>query len=196
MARKIIFLCGSPRKNGNTNTLARAVAESAKAAGAEVELIDVPSVKTKAAGCTSCYACQAIDEYRCVIDDELSDLVARLPEFDCIVMASPVYCWSYTAQLKALLDRTFSLCKFKSQDEVDTAFNKKHRFVLIATAGGGYEGNLELLETQAISSTSIFGLGQFESLLSPFTPLEEGKIAEDEQLMKKAAQLGKKLATE
>ncbi|NCC85756.1 MAG: flavodoxin family protein, partial [Clostridia bacterium] len=56
--------------------------------------------------------CQHGKEYRCVIDDGMTELVASVPEYDGVVLASPVYFFSMTSQAKAFLDRCYSLLKF------------------------------------------------------------------------------------
>ena len=46
-AKRIMFLCGSPRERGNTNTLVKWAAEAAQAAGAEVEVVDVAQLQVE-----------------------------------------------------------------------------------------------------------------------------------------------------
>lgn len=58
-----MILQGSPRGNGNTRALVDWFSEGAIAAGAEIEIIDTPSLNYKANGCTSCFSCQKTDMY-------------------------------------------------------------------------------------------------------------------------------------
>ncbi len=61
MAKKIMVLSGSPRKNGNTSTVVNWFIEGAKAAGAEVELVDLTKLKSTHHGCIGCLGCQKSD---------------------------------------------------------------------------------------------------------------------------------------
>jgi multimeric flavodoxin WrbA len=134
MAKKILFFCGSPRRNGNTNTLVEKVAREATAGGARVEIIDVPSLKWNPMGCTGCLGCQKSKEFGCVIGDGAAEAVAKIPQADVIVMATPIYFGSMTGQLKCLVDRTFSLVKVAEGFRLAAA---GRQFALIATAGSG-----------------------------------------------------------
>ncbi len=103
---KIVILKASSRKNGNSNTLAAAFAEEAKKAGASVTEYDVANMKI--AGCRGCYGCMTKGE--CVFRDDFDKIVEDLHDADGIVIASPVYWYTFPAQIKAVIDRCFSLC--------------------------------------------------------------------------------------
>jgi len=196
MGKKIIVLCGSPRRKGNTNTVVRWMADAAKQAGAEVEVVDLARLKYKANGCTACMACQKSDKYECVIDDEASPILRRIPEFDVVVMATPVYWFGPTAQLKLLLDRTFSLAKFDPQtgEPLSNAASRNRRLVLIATAGGDLDGGLNLLDA-TFRTAAEFMKQTYESLLVPLAPMDPKDLAARDDVKNQATALGKKLAT-
>ena len=60
-----------------------------------------------------CYACQEVaDAYGCVHDDDMSAIVEDIRWADTIVLATPIYSWYCTAQMKALLDRHYGLNKY------------------------------------------------------------------------------------
>jgi multimeric flavodoxin WrbA len=86
MAKKIMVLIGSPRKNGNTSTIADWFAEGAKAAGAGVEVINITQLKSKFGGCIACMGCQKSDKYECQVQDEVQPVLARMPKADAIGM--------------------------------------------------------------------------------------------------------------
>ncbi len=134
---KILFIQGSPRKNGNTVAVLEAAAAEATRLGAEVTIMDVASMECVGKGCISCYACQAIPEFECVLDDEVAKNVAKLPEFDRIVLCAPIYFFGLSAQLKIFVDRFFCLMKHQG-DTIVSALTGK-RIDLIATSGGTEE---------------------------------------------------------
>ena len=191
MPKKVMIVCGSPRKQGNTNRVAAWVADAARAAGAEVEVVDAPRLKLKTGGCIACMGCKKSDAYRCVIDDEATPILARMPECDALILATPIYWFGPTAQLKAFTDRMFSLVKF-TDSGFTTPFTKT-RFALIATGGGGSEDGLSLTEQMWKTSAGMVGF-PLETLLVPNAPSDPAEIEKDADLKSRAAALGRKLA--
>ena len=112
MVKSVLILSGSPKKDGNTAILVDWFAEGARSKGAEVEIVHIGAPRFKASGCMACRACQSSKKYECVIPDDATPLLARMPDKDVIVMASPLYFYGASAQLKAVFDRFFSLYKW------------------------------------------------------------------------------------
>lgn len=103
--KKVLILSGSPRLHGNSALLSEEFARGAEEAGCEVEKIELQ--RKKIAGCLGCGAC-----YRnggaCVQKDDMEEVRAKMLEADVIVLASPIYFYTMTAQLKAAIDRTYA----------------------------------------------------------------------------------------
>ena len=136
MPKNILVISGSPKKDGNTALLVEWFAQGARSVGSNVEIVRAADLKHKKVGCTSCRICQKNAEYRCVIKDEVSDVVARFLQADVIVMASPLYFYGASSQLKAVMDRMFSLYKWNNEaNTVETPLKGK-TFVFL---GSGYE---------------------------------------------------------
>jgi multimeric flavodoxin WrbA len=189
MANKIVFIQGGPRKKGNTRAATKIAIEAAKEQGAKVTVIDVTTLSFKEPGCIGCYKCQKSDEYKCALNDEIAAKVASLPKYDVIVMATPLYWWSYTAQLKIFIDRMYSLMKFSGEKR--SAIEGK-KFGLLATAGGPYENNLELLEAQWKNPADMLGC-KFMTCLFPETNPEDS-LKNDSSAVEKAKEFGRLLA--
>lgn len=192
MGNKIVFIQGSPRKKGNTRAIAKVAIEAAKESGADVTEIDVTTLSFKEPGCISCYKCQKSDEYKCALNDEVAEKVAALPEYDVIVLATPLYWWSYTAQLKIFIDRMYSLMKLSGGEHKSAIAGKK--VGLLATAGGPYENNLELLEAQWKNPADMLGC-KFMTCLFPETTSDEGSLKNDPSAVEKAKEFGRLLAS-
>ena len=105
---KIAILNGSPRKE-NTFAMCEAFAESAKAAGHEVEIYHVGRMKI--AGCLGCEYCHTKGEGQCVQKDDFELLRPAYMEADMIVFASSVYYFDVTAQLSAATQRVYCIGK-------------------------------------------------------------------------------------
>lgn len=102
MSKKVLILSGSPRKGGNSDVLCDEFAKGAAEAGHEVEKIR--AVEKNIGYCRACYACR--ESGICAIKDDMTEILQKLIDADVIVLASPVYFYSISAQLKALIDRT------------------------------------------------------------------------------------------
>jgi multimeric flavodoxin WrbA len=99
---KAIAIVGSPRKQGNTETLASHTLKSVAEEGIETELIPLSGKEIKP--CNDCNACFKTGV--CIIKDDFEPVFAKMLEADGIILASPVYIGSCTALLKALMERT------------------------------------------------------------------------------------------
>lgn len=192
MSTKIVFVQGSPRKKGNTRAATKVAIEAAKENGAEVTEIDVTTLQFKEPGCIGCYKCQNSDEYKCALGDEVAEKVAILPEHDVILLATPLYWWSYAAQLKIFVDRMFSLSKISDQDYQSLLSGKT--LGILATAAGPIENNLELLEAQWKKPADMLEC-KFISCLFPHTTPETGSLISDPSAVEKAKEFGRLLAS-
>ena len=101
--KKVLILSGSPRKGGNSDILCDQFARGALEAGNEVKKIFV--AEKKIAPCSGCYFCRNHGG-RCALNDDMGDVLQAMIDSDVLVLSSPVYFYSLSAQLKAVIDRT------------------------------------------------------------------------------------------
>ncbi|MGI6032208.1 MAG: flavodoxin family protein [Coriobacteriales bacterium] len=104
MGLEITVLTGSPRKEGNTFALTDAFAEAARKAGHEITRFDTAFMDIK--GCKACMGCFKTHSL-CVQKDDFSQMTDTIESADVLVFSAPVYFYSFPAQIKAALDRTF-----------------------------------------------------------------------------------------
>ena len=105
MGKKVLILSSSPRKGGNSETLAAAFAKGAQEAGNQVETV---YLREKQYGfCKGCLACQKLGH--CVIKDDAVEIAAKMHDADAIVFATPIYYYEMCGQMKTLLDRANAL---------------------------------------------------------------------------------------
>ncbi|MCI9457853.1 MAG: flavodoxin family protein [Oscillospiraceae bacterium] len=97
----VLILNSSPRKGGNSDVLCQQFAKGAEEAGHQVEKIDLR--EKKLSPCLACYAC--MKEHVCAIRDDMAGIFTQMQQADVIVLSSPVYFYSLSAQLKMLIDR-------------------------------------------------------------------------------------------
>jgi len=78
--QKIVIVIGSPRKEGNSATLAQQVTAGAQAHGADVECFHLHDMNIHP--CDACDLCRESTEAECVIEDAMQDLYPRLRSAD------------------------------------------------------------------------------------------------------------------
>lgn len=103
MSKRILILSGSPRQGGNSDLLCDEFMRGAVDGGHQVKKILVRGQKI--APCNACYYCREQDG-RCIIEDDMSEILDQIQWADVIVMASPVYFYSIDAQMKIIIDRS------------------------------------------------------------------------------------------
>ena len=108
MSKNIVILTGSPRKNSSSARMAAAFVDGAKAAGHDVTVFRVAGMKIGGClGCDHCFDEQGV----CVQKDDMLQIFNALRRADTLVLASPVYFWGITSQLKQAIDRMYALLK-------------------------------------------------------------------------------------
>lgn len=107
MSKHVLILSSSPRKGGNSDTLAEAFAKGAVESGNQVETI---YLREKQYGfCKGCFACFQLGH--CVMKDDAVEIAAKMHDADVLVFATPVYYYCLSGQLKTMLDRANPLYK-------------------------------------------------------------------------------------
>jgi multimeric flavodoxin WrbA len=137
MGKKIVILNGSPRKKGNTSSLAASFAEGAESAGNEVTEFFLGDMKIN--GCRGCFGGHSAKDCPCVQKDDMVSVYPKVKEADVIVLASPLYYWTISGQLKTAIDRLFAL---EEGDGQKLRGNGKAGVLLMAAEGNEFEDSL------------------------------------------------------
>ena len=111
----IVAIAGSPRKHGNSTALMRLAVEGAQERGATAEVFSAGEMKV--AGCLACGSCKRAADAVCVQKDDMHAVHAAIRECDALLLASPVYFYGLTAQIKAIVDRCYALMPFEGVPE-------------------------------------------------------------------------------
>ncbi len=127
---KALILTGSPRKSGNTEILAAAVAQELQANNVSVHLQRLAELNINP--CLGCGSCEK--EGNCVIDDDMQPLYPRIIAADLIIIASPIYFYGLTAQTKAFVDRCQALWSRKYILKQQFPADKQRKGYLISVA--------------------------------------------------------------
>jgi len=109
MHQKVLGISGSTVKDGNTEILVKEALKAAEKEGVKTEFISLADKRIEACNLQLCDdACAKGEE--CPIQDDAKDIVQKMVHTDAIIMGSPVYFRTVSAQLKALMDRTRMIC--------------------------------------------------------------------------------------
>ncbi len=101
----ILILQGSPRANGNTAWMAEEFKKAAEAAGHQVTLVNVS--RKKIAGCLACEYCHNKGNGACIQKDDMQELYPLMAEAEVLVLASPIYYFTLSAQMQAPIQRMY-----------------------------------------------------------------------------------------
>jgi len=189
---KVVGIVCSPRKKGNTEILVSHALDAAREAGAdETEIILLSGKQINP--CDACGSCQKTA--RCHVDDDMQPIYPAMLAADGIIIGTPVYFWSVTAQAKLLIDRT-------------SCWTQGHR-AMVRDSGKALSGpRIEGLRNKVggtIAVTHRAGGTEAVRLLSDFFRLhrmleagaaiaygnEKGEVRQDEQGMQEAWWVGR-----
>lgn len=106
MDKKILVLNGSPRVNGNTETLIDAFIKGAQEAGNTVDRCNIRQMNIHP--CIGCLCGGKNLQSPCVQKDDMDRIYPLFEAADIVLFASPLYFWGFSAQLKMVIDRLFA----------------------------------------------------------------------------------------
>ena len=184
MNKKILILKGSPRERGNSASLAGRVEAGAREVGAQAESVHLHSLDIRP--CDGCDLCKETGEF-CVIEDDMQSLYPKLLAADAIVLASPIYWFTYTAQLKLCIDRWYGLWNARPD-----AFSGKPIGIILTY------GDTDLYTSGGINAIHTFET-MFRFLQAPILGMvygsanEPGDAEKNPALMQAAYDLGQRL---
>jgi multimeric flavodoxin WrbA len=183
MGKRILIIKGSPREQGNSSVLADQVAEGAGETGATTESIFLHGMDIRPCrGCDNCRTTRA-----CVITDDMQALFPKLLAADAIVLASPIYWFTFSAQMKTCIDRWYSLWNIASEP-----FKNKPIGIVLTY------GDTDLYTSGCINAIHTFE-AMFRFLEAPIegwvygSVLDIGDAQKNPALMEAARSLGRKL---
>ena len=105
MAKKVLIIATSPRKNGNSNRLAQEFEKGALSNGNEAEIVYL--YDKKIAFCKGCMVCSGL--HKCAINDDVNTIIEKMKNADVIAWATPVYYYNMSGQMKTMIDRSNAL---------------------------------------------------------------------------------------
>jgi len=134
---RIMTILGSPRRRGNTAKVLGWIEEQSQSDGHEVDAASILDYDVQ--GCGECMSCKKGTVELCSIADDADALYRRMVAADLVLIAAPVFCWGFPAQIKGLIDRMFCMMDFEG--ERSGVPRLKGKWMALLLTGGGQEAN-------------------------------------------------------
>lgn len=155
MHKKVLIISTSPRRGGNSDSLADAFAQGAREAGHTVEQI---SLSDKTIGfCKGCLVCQKTQ--RCVIRDDADSIAQNMLTADVLVFSTPIYYYGMCGQMKTMLDRSNPLysADYRFRDVYLLAAAAEEDEHTVDGAVNGLQGWIDCFEKARLAGTVFAG---------------------------------------
>ena len=156
MSKNVLIISSSPRRGGNSDTLCDRFMRGAAEAGNEVEKIFLGD--RRIGYCTGCGTC-SLHGKPCPQQDDAAEIIDKMLAADVIVMATPVYFYTMSAQMKTLIDRfcgEYTRMKNKEFYFIATAAEKDPR--KLERTIDAFGGFLDCLENPVVRGV-VYGVG-------------------------------------
>ncbi|MDD4321532.1 MAG: flavodoxin family protein [Acidaminococcaceae bacterium] len=181
--KKILGICVSPRKNGNSSIILNELLRPAREIGYQTEVLNLGTAKILP--CNGCLSCTN-SSYKCILKDDLEQVKEKIESADAIALASPCYYLSTPAILKAVMDRSAAW----AINKMATGGKKKYGVAVSVAGGNPFEFSL-----QRIYSSLFLKLYNCE-IVGQFTignSFNKGEVLLVPSKLKSVNELGKNL---
>ncbi len=176
---KVLLINGSPNKEGCTFTALSEVASALNKEGVETEIIHIG--RKAMPGCMGCGKCRELG--KCVIEDLVNEIAAKVQETDGFIFGSPVYYASANSSMTAFLDRLFYSSSKK--------FAYKPGAAVVSARRAGTTAALDQLNKYFTIANMPVASSQYWNMVHGNTPDEVRQDLEGVQIMRT---LGKNMA--
>ena len=185
MSRRVLVIKASPREKGNSSVLANRVMDGAGEVGATTESVSLHRLDIRP--CRGCDTCRAT--HACVIKDDMQGLYPKLLAAEAIVLASPIYWFTFSGGMKTFIDRWYALWNIAKEP-----FKAKPVGIVLSYG-----------DTDPYTSGCINAIHTFESIFrfleAPIADwvyglaMEIGDVQKNPALLDSARSLGRQLGT-
>lgn len=163
--KNILIISSSPRKNGNSQMLCEQFKKGAEEKGHTATLIRL--MEKKIGFCRACDGCMRNGGI-CVLNDDMAEILKLFQEADVIVLATPVYFYGISAQMKTFIDRTYPIWQHLGKKEVYYIISAGLGEDIIERSLGDLDGFVEHLEEYRIAgriyATNVMEAGLVKNL--------------------------------
>lgn len=186
----VLGINGSPRIGGNTDILLDKVLEGARSKGAQIEKVVLNTLKF-----SPCQECEEIrDNGTCIIEDGLQPLYRKVEEIDAIILASPIFFGSLSAQTKMMIDRFQCAWRAKYMSKKDI-FKKRRKGAFISVEASNREDFFDNAKSIVKNFFATINVDYQEELFC-LGVNKKGSILRYPDILKKTLELGQRVASD
>ena len=146
--KRILIISSSPRKNGNSQMLCEQFQKGAEEAEHQVSLVRL--MEKKIGFCHACDACMKNGGV-CILKDDMAELLEQFQKADVLVLATPIYFYGISAQMKTFIDRTYPIWQHLGKKEVYYIISAGLGTDIIERSLGDLDGFVEHLDEYKIA---------------------------------------------
>ncbi len=181
---KVLGISGSPRVGGNTDILLDNVLEGAKSKGADTEKVVLNKLRF-----SPCQECENIkDDGSCIVQDDMQELYKKIKDADALILASPIFFGSLSAQTKMMIDRFQCAWRAKYIFKKDTGY-KKIKGAFISIEGSDRKDFFASAKSIVRNLFATINVDYKDDLFCPGVD-EKASILKHEDYLKRAFELG------
>ncbi len=185
----VLGINGSPRIGGNTDILLDKALEGAKTKGAQIEKVILNNLKF-----SPCQECKNIrDDGTCIVEDELQPLYKKIEQADGIILASPIFFGSLSAQTKMMIDRFQCAWRVKYILKKEI-FKKNRKGGFISVEASKREDFFDNAKSIVKNLFATINVDYKEELFCSGID-EKAKILQHPEVLKKAHELGQRITS-
>ena len=183
----ILGINGSPRKGGNTEIILDRVLDGAREKGASVEKIVLSKLNF-----SPCLECENIkDDGSCIVEDDMQLVYKKIDQADVVIIASPIFFGSLSAQTKMMIDRF--QCLWRAKYILKKAVkNKRKKGIFLSVEASHRKDFFENAKAIIRNLFATIGIEYSEELFLSGID-EKGSILKHEDALKEAFELGKRI---
>jgi len=182
---KIVGFSGSPRMNSNIEILLEEALNAAGDYGADTNIFKLSAMNI--APCKACMYCKGSGG-DCVTDDDMQDIYKEIKDADAFILGTPVYMWQMTAQSKLFTDRLYAFFGTDFEEK----YGKKS-LALIFSQGNPNENAFTEYFNYTKNMFQFLGYNVVDVLSTQGNNVP-GAVKDNEKILEKAREIGKKLA--
>lgn len=161
MGKKIVLVTGSMRKSSNTTAMADSFANAAKGEGIDIVRFDAANAEIGV--CHVCNTCFSTGN-ACTFADDFNSIANEILEADGIVIACPVYWYTFPAKVKALLDKFYAFCvgerSFKDKKVALITCCEESEMSTFDGINFAFDKTFQLLEAEVVQKFEIPGVNE------------------------------------
>lgn len=180
---KIVAFVGSPRKNGNVDTIINKILEGADSSNSTINKFYLNDMNIK--GCQGCLYCRNVHD--CAVKDDMQSIYNEIKDADYVIIGSPVYICQVSAQTKLMLDRLYPLTTIDKGKHIPRFGEKK--LIMVYTQAAPFSFFFKKYFKYTSKHLKGMGLNHYKTLIAT-KAFEKNSTKSNKKILDKAYRLG------